>query len=263
MSLVIITQDGLEHRYVVNQILRSHPVTAICVVDPPLGRSWQEVLRKSPTRFFDKALRQIYLRAIRDATVRKRTLRGTLGPDADSFLHPELIVHVGDPKGEKFTDKISQLAPSIIAVYGTGIIPDAVLSQARHIALNMHTGISPWYRGVACYLWPLIDGDSEKIGATIHECTSKIDGGRIFYTGKAALYRDDNIHAIFARSVIVGAKGYVEVLEEAVSGVLTGVPQDLSIGREYRGSMIGLTSEIGARRALARLSKRWPLDTRT
>jgi len=255
MSLVIITQDGPEHRYVANKILACHQVEAIVIVDAPTRRSWKKVYQKSPIRFLNKALRYVFLRIVGDSTVRLQTLSRILGSDAEKFLRPDLIVNVGHHKGQALEETISQLAPSVIAIYGTGIIPDTILSQARSVALNMHTGISPLYRGVSCYIWPLINKDPDSIGATIHECTSKIDGGKIFHTAKASLYCGDNIHAVFCRSVIAGAAGYTKVISDALSDTLEGVSQDLSIGREYHGSMIGLISEIRVR---AEISKSWP-----
>lgn len=224
MSLILITGDKPVHRYVANQIVRSHSVAAILVVEATPGRSWKQVLSKSIVQFIDKAFRKIYLSAIGDAAVRDSTFDKVLGLDSKSFLCPELIVRVGYPKGKELLEKVSQITPSIIAVYGTEIIPDTVLSQAKSVSLNMHTGISPWYRGVSCYHWPLINGETDKIGATIHECTSKVDGGHIFYTAKADVFKGDNIHTIFARVVMVGAKGYVEVIEKALSDELTDTP---------------------------------------
>lgn len=255
MSLVIITGEGPEHRYVANQIVKKYPVTAILIVDSPPKRSWKQILKKSLARFIDKTLRQIYLRVIGDKALRDETLHMVLGREAAAFISPELITRVGYPKDNELLEKTRQLAPSVIAVYGTGIIPDSVLSQAKTVSLNMHTGISPWYRGVSCYLWPMINGEFDKVGATVHECIAKVDGGRIFYTGVADIRGVSNIHGVFAQAVKVGTKGYVEVLGQALSGKLVGSTQDLTIGREYQGSIVGIVSELSARRALSRWLK--------
>src|SRR5262245_33231306 len=54
----------------------------------------------------------------------------------------------------------------------------------------------------------------------------------------------DDLHTIFARAVKIGAQGYTEVLGSLFADRLVAVPQDLTIGREYRGSMRGLRAEL-------------------
>lgn len=255
--LVVITGDGPEHRYVANRIAEAHDVTAIFVADPPLRRSWTRVLRKSPLQFFDKALWHLYLRAIGDKKARAVSLHAILGAASEVFARPDLIIRVSRPKEGRLAAEVAKVSPDVIAVFGTGIIPDVVLDRAS-IALNMHTGISPWYRGTACAFWPIAKGEPDKVGATVHRCTSAVDGGEIFFTRQAPLYRGDDLHAIFARAVIVGTQGYIEVLDQVLAGEIECMPQDLRLGREYRGAMRGIRAELSARRTLRRLSRDWP-----
>lgn len=258
MTLVLITADGPEHRYVANRILAAHPVAAIFLCDPAPRRSWRTVLRRSPRQFADKALRQLYLRAVGDAAARRASLRRVLGPDSDAFARPDLLARVGQARGPRLVQELAAIRPRIVAVYGTSVIPLPVLRMAGEIALNMHTGLSPWYRGTACSFWPIVEGEADKVGATVHECTPELDGGRIFFREPARIFRGDDLHAIFARAVRTGARGYVEVIGRALEGRLEGEPQDLRIGREYRGAMRGIAAEIAARRALRRLAPALP-----
>jgi methionyl-tRNA formyltransferase len=258
MSLVLITAEGPEHRYVANRIVAAHEVAAILLCDPAARRGGLQTLRRSPRRFADKALRQLYLRATGDAARRRAGLRRILGPESEGFARPDLLVPVGPARGPLLGETLAGLAPRIIAVYGTGVIPAAVLRLASEVALNMHTGLSPWYRGTACAFWPIVEGRPEMVGATVHECTAALDAGRIFFRERAPIFRGDDLHAIFARAVATGARGYVEVIGRALDGSLQGAPQDLRLGREYRGGMLGIAAELGARRALRRMARDLP-----
>lgn len=260
MSLVVITADGLEHHYVSNQILAQQDVKAILVCDPPLRRSWTKTLRRSPRRFFDKFLRKAYLQAIGDAKARSVSLKRVLGQQCESFDCENLVVRVGLPKSGALKKKVEEIQPDVIAIYGTGIIPGDVLSLSKNISLNMHTGLSPWYRGTACAFWPIFDGKPEFVGATVHECTNVVDGGKIFFSSRADLFFGDDLHSVFARSVKVGAEGYVEVIGKALADKLVGTRQDLSVGKEYNGAMLGFWAEWNARRSLRQLSKTWPKE---
>jgi methionyl-tRNA formyltransferase len=209
--------------------------------------------------FIGKLLRRLLLLLIFDDKRRAQSLRRILGPKSECFHDPSLVSFVGSTRGDGLMQRVGELEPDIIAIYGTGIVPDAVLKQARIVALNMHTGLSPWYRGAACAFWPIHDGRPEMVGATVHACTSAIDGGDIYFREQAVLYRGDDLHAILGRAVIVGAEGYVRVIGQALEKRLKGEPQDLSIGREYYGSMLVLSREIKARKNLQRLSRKWPM----
>ncbi|HLZ75487.1 formyl transferase [Phenylobacterium sp.] len=260
--IVVITCDGLEHKYVTNRISRAFDVEAILVTEQPPGRSWKTVLKKSPIEFLDRALRRLLLKVIADERQRDRELRRVFGEaNCAQFAEPSKIIQVGRPKAGRLRREVERLAPDFLVIYGTGIIPDSVLGKAAKKAFNMHTGISPYYRGAACAFWPIHEGEPEKIGATVHECISAVDGGEIYLTVQAPLFRGDGLHAVFARAVKVGADGYVKVLDDAVNGRLTGRSQDLSDGREFRGAMRSLGAEILTRWRMRRMRPGWPVET--
>lgn len=75
------------------------------------------------------------------------------------------------------------------------------------------------------------------LGATVHECTSRIDGGDIFGIARAEVEADDGVGAVFARCVRAGAVAYARVLEDVVAGRGRRVPQDPALGREFRAAM--------------------------
>jgi methionyl-tRNA formyltransferase len=257
-SLVVVTADGPEHRYVTNRICEEFEVAAILVTDPAPRRSWKKVLKSGFAKFLDKSLWRLFLKAIRDDSKRAAELDRVLGARSRVFEQPQKVLRVGRPKAGGLLREVERLAPEFLAVYGTAIIPDAVLDAATKRSFNMHTGISPFYRGTACAFWPLYFGEPEQVGATVHECTSDVDGGEIYFTGKASLYRDESVHSVFARAAAAGAEGYVAVLRDAIAGTLQGKRQDLTEGREFRGSMRGLRSELLTRLRLRRMRRHWP-----
>jgi len=48
-------------------------------------------------------------------------------------------------------------------------------------AINVHMGVSPYYRGNSCNFWALYDGNPELVGATIHRLGKGLDSGDILY----------------------------------------------------------------------------------
>jgi len=48
-------------------------------------------------------------------------------------------------------------------------------------AVNIHMGVSPFYRGSSCNFWALFDGNAHLVGATIHMLTKGLDSGGMLY----------------------------------------------------------------------------------
>ena len=48
-------------------------------------------------------------------------------------------------------------------------------------AINIHAGISPYYRGSDCNFWALYDNNLHLVGSTIHFLSKGLDSGPILY----------------------------------------------------------------------------------
>jgi methionyl-tRNA formyltransferase len=254
MRLVLLTGDRPEHRYVANVLCQRVGLHAI-LVDRGVPRTRTQEIQRLWRRYTlgqlgSKVCMRVIQHLHNDAAERERQLRTVFGPDGDRFERTALVHELHGINTPDSIAKVVEQNPDCLLVYGTGIVGDKTLSKSRLPALNMHTGISPYYRGTNCAFWPLHNGELEMLGATVHECVSKVDAGRVFAVGQAALQADDGLHAVFGRCVQKGADLYVDVIERLESGTLEGKPQDLSIGREYRASSRGLREELRVRRMI-------------
>ncbi|MGH2552445.1 MAG: formyl transferase, partial [Chitinophagaceae bacterium] len=87
---------------------------------------------------------------------------------------------------------IQELDPDIVIVNGTRIISSKVLQCTNAVFINMHTGITPIYRGVHGGYWALINNDRENCGVTIHKVDKGVDTGNVLYQAKIPVTRKDN-----------------------------------------------------------------------
>ena len=90
--------------------------------------------------------------------------------------------------------KIKELRPKILLTYGCSIIPDKILNISNLKKLNIHLGLSPWYKGAATHFWPSYLLEPEYTGITVHELTSLVDAGPIIHQEIAELNKKDGIH---------------------------------------------------------------------
>jgi len=67
-------------------------------------------------------------------------------------------------------------------VFGSSYIKgDLVDFLVDNKAINIHMGVSPYYRGTDCNFWALYDNNPHLVGATIHLLSKGIDSGPILY----------------------------------------------------------------------------------
>ena len=59
-----------------------------------------------------------------------------------------------------------------------GSLVDFLISQK---AINIHAGVSPYYRGTDCNFWALYDDNPHLVGATIHLLSKGLDSGSMLY----------------------------------------------------------------------------------
>lgn len=255
MRIILLTGNGLEHVYVANTLAAQIPLNGI-VVDHGRRFSFithiQDLLRKYT--FFQLASRArvaLARQLWQDGYIGKQSMMKAYGPEkCQQFSRPDLLHHIRGLNTSNGLRTVSTLKPDLLLIYGTRLVGSRILSLAHYIALNMHTGIAPCYRGADCAFWPIYNQELHMVGATVHECTKVIDGGKIFGQVRAELHADDDVFSVFARSVMAGADLYVSVARDSMAGRLNGEEQDLSCGKEYRAVMRDVAAERKVRKLI-------------
>ena len=242
-----------EHRYLVDAFIErfGELVTHVITAEPlkrPIGERLVRMLKRGNYR--ERLARFRYPGGYGpDEADLQRLLR----PDEAEPTMPggSRRVHVPDHNGPECEALLKKAKPEVIVVYGTRILRSNVFSQSRIITLNMHTGLSPWYRGDSTLFWPVYYDDHEKLGVTVHELVDSIDGGKIANTVRVKYETGDHEADLFAKGVIAGTAIYLEAVQSALDGTLRCKEQDLSLGREFRWKHRTVDAE---RKVLARLA---------
>lgn len=82
------------------------------------------------------------------------------------------------------------------ASYVRGPLVDYLIDRG---AINIHMGISPYYRGSSCNFWALYDGRPEYVGATIHKLSKGLDSGdMLFHVFPKEASSDPFVHGMMA-----------------------------------------------------------------
>jgi methionyl-tRNA formyltransferase len=113
---------------------------------------------------------------------------------------------------------ISLLQPDIIVVNGTRIISKKILQSTNAIFVNMHVGITPYYRGSHGGYWALRNNDAANFGTTIHLIDAGIDTGAVLKQVFIKPDKQDNFATYPVLQVAVGIAALKETLDNIIAG---------------------------------------------
>lgn len=120
---------------------------------------------------------------------------------------------------------IHGLEPDVVLVYGGPLIKTKLLSACPECTINLHAGLSPWYRGAATLFWPLYMQEPEKLGTTLHLINEKVDDGEILHQHRPTIYADDTQHDIGCRAIVETVDCAIQLLTKLErTGLMTRHP---------------------------------------
>ena len=103
-----------------------------------------------------------------------------------------LIIQRGTINDEKYLKQIISLKPDLIICYGCSIIKEDLLNSFENKILNLHLGLSPYFRGSGTNFWPLYYNIPEYIGATFMFMDDGIDTGEIIHQIRPTIFENDS-----------------------------------------------------------------------
>lgn len=126
------------------------------------------------------------------------------------------------------------LNSDLYIIFGGSYIKGWLLDHlVSHGALNIHMGISPYYRGTACNFWAMYDNKPGFVGATIHKLSGGLDSGNILYHAVPAVKKDDNIFDFTMRSVEAAHECLIEKVKTGEIFNISSFQQDRSLEIRY------------------------------
>ena len=100
----------------------------------------------------------------------------------------------------------------LLAAYGCSLLREPLLSAFRQRMLNVHLGLSPYYRGSGTNFWALVNGEPEYVGATFMWLDAGIDTGEIVHQIRARVFPGDTPHQIGNRLIADMTLEYIELI---------------------------------------------------
>ncbi|MGC9489959.1 MAG: formyltransferase family protein [Thermovirgaceae bacterium] len=111
---------------------------------------------------------------------------------------------------------------SAAALFGTSIMTAGSLDRIGLPLVNLHLGLSRYYRGLNCTYWALVDGRPEACGVTVHLVEKGLDSGPILAEKKILPDPGDNFAVYDFRNLAEG----IPLLRKTLAGICEkGLPE--------------------------------------
>lgn len=139
--------------------------------------------------------------------------------DHQTFTTPVLSIPYKEANSTVVYERVQEFAPDMGFVFGASIIRDPLLSlipSGRFV--NMHLGLSPYYRGSGTNFWPFINEELEYVGATLLHIDAGIDTGDIITHARPTIERGDTVHTVGNKTIIAGTEGLMKCLTKIRDG---------------------------------------------
>ena len=130
-------------------------------------------------------------------------------------------------------ERMRQISPDVVLVFGTGMLRQPLIDTFPGRILNIHLGLSPYYRGAGTNFWPLVNREPEYCGATIHFLDAGVDTGPIVAHVRPEIRSGDGPHDIGNRTIVAAADALASAAIAHAEAPLHGVEQSGG-GRVYR-----------------------------
>jgi len=222
-KIVLMVGDGLRHQYFFRQLNSRHPIAAVLIQSSnypePTAKSKEE--ENAWNWFFSR--RENFEK---DSLTPSLKLKPLNKPDIINLENNELNTM-------DTLSLIKKYAPGFIAVFGTGIIKEEMLSHYPDSIYNLHVGIPEFYRGSSCNFWPIHNRDFKNLGATVHKIDKGVDTGNIAGKSFIPLSLDDNEQSIMWKTLKAGTQLMDETIQKWKRGTLH-LKSQKRIGKLYK-----------------------------
>jgi len=178
-KIIILTGSELRHDFFRKYLASSDEIEVLASYCEGTEKSLTSLTKGEP----DNELRMAHLH------IREQSEEDFFG--AFVKMAPDRSNPVFIPKGKINTPSdsaaIIRAAPDLVVCYGSSIIREPLLSAFPKRFLNIHLGLSPYYRGSGTNFWPLVNGEPEYVGVTFMHIDAGVDTGEVIHQMRARM----------------------------------------------------------------------------
>jgi methionyl-tRNA formyltransferase len=135
----------------------------------------------------------------------ERNIYGNINCKMFESIPNKLFVEPSQLNSSTTVEFVRELDVDACFIFGVDLILGELLSILPEWKINLHLGLSPWYRGSATLFWPFYFLQPQYAGATFHQIEPEADAGEIIHHSMPNLELGQSLHDV-AAEVVVNAK---------------------------------------------------------
>jgi methionyl-tRNA formyltransferase len=193
LRIVLLRSDDPHQRWLERELARGLELVGV-VVEP--GAAQQARLARHRIAWWARRYQVLRQRACGRAAYRASYFDALAG-EREPRMRTVVVDWINAARAR---EAVAAFAPDVVVVCGTMIVADAVIAPAP-LAINVHAGWLPGYRGNHAIYFAYQRGDFEHIGASLHLVSSELDGGDLIAAHRPVIYPHDNDEHLYCRSV--------------------------------------------------------------
>lgn len=212
VKIIIFTSNAIRHKYVANALTAyAEEALVISEVKPHDAPPKTEVLPLIDEHFQLRYETEAKFFAGNDYFASTNTL---------PIVHKEVNLPY-------VCDVVRKFNPDMAFAFGSWIIKEPLLSLIPEKKfINLHLGMSPYYRGTATNFWPFVNKELEYVGSTILHINAGIDTGDIITHVQPRFESGDTVHTIGCKVIQESVKMLLRVMTAVREGKkLPQIPQ--------------------------------------
>ena len=204
MKTAVFTSSALRHRAFAKMCLENPRLN----VDLIVYEKATEVSQQLTQRPCDMTTKHMHMRQIYEQDFFGLYLSNESALPSGAFYMDRGWISTDECLTQLRSRRISQ-----ILVYGTSILKGTILQEYNNKILNLHLGLSPYYRGSGTNYFPFVNNAPEYCGATIMYLDAGIDTGPIIHQLRPRINPSDTFHQLSNRFLIDAFKAYIDISE--------------------------------------------------
>lgn len=197
MRIAIFTSNSIRHKFVANSLSKIVDDALVISECKPLDLLSSNNLTKIENHF-----------NLRDET------ENVFFKDNEYFVAKTLPIVYKELNENFVYQSIKKFNPDAVFVFGSSIVKEPLLSSLPSgRVINLHLGLSPYYRGSGTNFWPFVNDELEYLGSTILHLDSGIDTGDIICHVKPTIEPNDNVHTIGCKIIQSSVNTLIKILK--------------------------------------------------
>lgn len=195
MKLILFSGDHPRHLFVNKEAIKYFDEILIIVMQ-------REELLPNPSNDLSLHDKNLFQKHFENRYRVESKIYGDLNAHEVFRNHDPIFIKPDELNSKLIAEKVKKFKADLCFIFGADLILDPVIDELPADKINLHLGLSPWYKGAATLFWPFYHLEPQFCGSTFHQITHQADAGKIIHQCVPKLFLGDTIHDVGARCVV-------------------------------------------------------------